>query len=340
LLTQVATWCALATILVAVPLLHVRAELELGRALLICLPGAFLLGALGQASQFLVRGGALRSTRRTATLITVLTAGLASGALFSATVCVASFLGTNDNRLPPGDAPLLLAVWGLFAHALCGAFFAARGAQAETQLAENRGLEASLRAREAELRALTARVNPHFLFNSLTSIAALTTLDARGARQMCLDLAELMRGRLGESGWVSLQDELATVRLYLSIERTRFSERLQVQEDIAPAALGVIVPALVLQPLVENAIKHGIAPAEEGGLIELRAECSGGYLRVTVQSPLAAARTGTPASGQGLRLVRGRLEALYAGRARLETARVNSSFTATLFLPAQGPQSA
>ena len=135
--------------------------------------------------------------------------------------------------------------------------------------AERRALEARVLAREAELKALRAQVDPHFLFNSLNAVAALAGGDPAAARRMALMLADFLRQslRLVERATIPLDEELALVRAYLAIEQVRFGERLAVAERLDPAAGVVPVPPLLLQPLVENAVKHGIA-----GLVERRAD--------------------------------------------------------------------
>lgn len=125
-------------------------------------------------------------------------------------------------------------------------------------------LEAEQRRTESELSALRAQINPHFLFNSLNSIAALVRISSEEAESVTQDLADVFRYtlRASDRSLVCLRDELEIVRLYLNIEQARFKERLQVQVDAAPSLLHYSVPVLVLQPLVENAIKHGVSRKE------------------------------------------------------------------------------
>src|SRR5262249_38358585 len=147
-------------------------------------------------------------------------------------------------------------------------------AAAASREAERRDAESRTLAREAELQALRMQLNPHFLFNSLHSIAALATLDGARAREMCVRLADFLRSslRLGSKESIPLREELALAKNYLDVERVRFGERLQVHEEIEPACEDCGVPALLLQPLVENAVKHGIAGLVEGGCIRVAAQ--------------------------------------------------------------------
>ena len=124
-------------------------------------------------------------------------------------------------------------------------------------------LELQVLTRDAELRALRAQVNPHFLYNSLNSISALTGSDAAAARRMCLLLAEFLRTtlRVSSEERITMAEEMKLAERFLSIEQVRFGERLHVEQSIDESALECQVPPLVLQPLLENAVGHGIAVA-------------------------------------------------------------------------------
>ena len=201
--------------------------------------------------------------------------------------------------------------------------------------AERRVLETEVTAREAELRALRAQLNPHFLFNSLNSINALVGSDPEGARRMCEGLGDFLRRTLalGSRETVSLGEEMALVERYLGIEQVRFGERLRVERQVEPGAAECRVPPLLLQPLVENAIKHGIQDRVEGGAVRIVAAREGGFLRVTVENPVdddAPVRRG---EGVGLENVRRRLEVFGARDARLVAAREGARFRVTLTLP-------
>src|SRR5262249_40432912 len=138
--------------------------------------------------------------------------------------------------------------------------------------AERRQLQLEVLSRDAELRALRAQLDPHFLYNSLNSISALTAVDPAGARRMCVLLADFLRGTLAMStrDRIPLEDELALTDRFLNIEQVRFGARLQVERQVDDAAARCRVPPLFLQPLVENAVTHGIAGLIDGGVIRLR----------------------------------------------------------------------
>jgi two-component system, LytTR family, sensor histidine kinase AlgZ len=187
-------------------------------------------------------------------------------------------------------------------HYLAIAFLASREA-------ETRASELSLLAREAELRALRAQIDPHFIFNSLHSISALTTTDPTAARRMCLLLADFLRDtlRLGSSTRISLAEELALAERFLAIEQVRLGARLQVTRDTDPRAVECLVPPLLLQPLVENAVVHGIGQLVEGGTIRITATRREQTLTITLENPCDPDRSRTRGVGLGLDLLRNRL---------------------------------
>jgi hypothetical protein len=202
--------------------------------------------------------------------------------------------------------------------------------------AEARIMESSLLARDAELRALKAQVNPHFLFNSLNSISALTTIDPQKAREMCILLAEFLRMtlRLGEKSSIPLQEELGLLERFLAIEKVRFGARLQIDEEIQEPCKPLLIPALLLQPLIENAVGHGIANLPEGGTVRLAAHMSDGRMNITIRNTFDPEST-TRRGGMGLANVRRRLEARYGSQASLQARSDGNEFRVQLSLPAE-----
>jgi two-component system sensor histidine kinase AlgZ len=200
--------------------------------------------------------------------------------------------------------------------------------------AERRGLELQVLAREAELRALRAQIDPHFLFNSLQSISALTTADPAAARRMCLLLADFLRETLslGARDRIALSSELALARRFLAIEQVRFGQRLQVEID-AGAADDCGVPPLLIQPLVENAVTHGVAHTLEGGVVRIRAERRVASLVLTVDNPCDPDRPAGRGTGLGLRNVRERLDSAYGSAAFLRTEERDGRFLVRVELP-------
>ncbi|HED10913.1 MAG TPA: hypothetical protein ENJ10_09515 [Caldithrix abyssi] len=174
--------------------------------------------------------------------------------------------------------------------------------------------------KSAELEALRARTDPHFLFNTLNSIASLIRSDADKAERMTEQLAALFRYTLDSKNRerVSLREELEVIQSYLEIEKIRLGRRLQYHIETDEAALGAPVPPLLLQPLVENAVVHGLSPKRGGGEVQIRAACKQGRLHILIRDNgvgLGKSNTGT---GNGLSLVRERLRHLYGAEAALD----------------------
>jgi two-component system, LytTR family, sensor histidine kinase AlgZ len=238
--------------------------------------------------------------------------------------------------------PWLLFVVGALLFWLATAFHYVLIASIASQHAERRSLEAGLLAREAELKALRAQLDPHFLFNSLNSISSLTARDPSAARKMCLLLADFLRDtlRLGAAQRISLQEELNIVERYLSIEQVRLGSRLNVIKEASPQVLSATVPALILQPLAENAVLHGIAHLLEGGTVTIRAQQEHSMLVVCVSNPCDPDRPRHRRSGFGLSLVRQRLQSQFGLAGQLETGEEQGKFTAKLSLPFESPEGA
>jgi signal transduction histidine kinase len=204
-----------------------------------------------------------------------------------------------------------------------------------TRETERRALQVQVHAREAELRTLRAQIDPHFLFNSLQSISALTTADPAGARRMCLLLADFLRESLalGAETRIPLGRELQLAQRFLDIERVRFGTRLQVQIEPNDAG-GCLVPPLLLQPIVENAVVHGVAHALEGGTVRVEAARRGRHVMIVVENPCDPDRPRGRRRGVGLANVRGRLAALYPSEAAMQTKEEGGIWRVELLLPA------
>ena len=175
---------------------------------------------------------------------------------------------------------------------------------------------------QAELRALQAQINPHFLFNALNTIADLIGSEPAKAEAMIEKLAEVFRYALAcsQAGSIPVAEEFEFLRTYLAIEQTRFGERLRVEMAMEPGVAHAQIPPLLLQPLVENAVKHGLAPKREGGALSIRASSEEGGLRLVVEDDGVGWSESSAAAvaGVGLRNVRERLQTLYEDRASLE----------------------
>lgn len=229
----------------------------------------------------------------------------------------------------------LFAVGILFYLLIAALHYLMLGLQ-QARAAQQRETELALEAREAQLHALSAQVHPHFLFNCLNAISALVHRDPGRARAMCVHLADFLRHslRLGERRAAPLHEELALVRLYLEVETIRFGARLRVDETVDADSRACVVPTLLLQPLVENAITHGIATLEQGGTVTLRAHCVGARLHVTISNPFdPEARSRRAPSGLGLANVRRRLHAYYGSAASLQVDHTADAFRVAIGLP-------
>jgi hypothetical protein len=204
---------------------------------------------------------------------------------------------------------------------------------------ETRELELRLQARDAELRMLRTQIDPHFLFNSLNSISALTAIDPGKARDMTLKLAGFFRRTLGLEAHrkVSLDEELALVAEFVAIEQVRFGPRLGFASGIAPEAAPCLLPPMILQPLVENAVKHGIGQRLEGGVVRVSARRSGSLLRIRVENEVDGEDGARPRAGSGIGLlnVRQRLAAAYGQESSVHWAREDNHFRVDLVLPAE-----
>ena len=177
---------------------------------------------------------------------------------------------------------------------------------------------------EARLDALQRQINPHFLFNTLNSVASLVRSQPELAREMTVKLANILRALLKDhDAYVPLREELKFTDDYLDIEVVRFgADKLKVEKQIDPRTLEVLVPSILLQPLIENSIKHGLEPRIHGGTVTLRSRLEGDHISIEVaddgvgmhNQPLSALqRTG---AGIGMKNVQERLEVLYGNQAR------------------------
>ncbi len=217
----------------------------------------------------------------------------------------------------------------LFVYAGVAGALVARDYAAEARRREREAAALAVRAArleaglaEARLRALGAQLHPHFLFNALNTVSAYTEREPATARRLMAELGALLRAALDHAARpeVAVREELAFLDAYLAIERARFEERLAVTVRADADALDALAPGFLLQPLVENAIKHGVAPREAGGRVEVAVRRAGDRLAVRVEDDgvgLPPGWTMAGGAGVGLRNVADRLEGLYPGRHRL-----------------------
>jgi two-component system sensor histidine kinase AlgZ len=206
----------------------------------------------------------------------------------------------------------------------------------ETQEAERRALHVQVLAREAELRSLRAQIDPHFLFNCLHSISALTSVDPAAARRMCLLLGDFLRETLalGGEAHITVARELKLVERFLAVERIRFGDRLDVEISVDNDAESGLLPPLLLQPIVENAVTHGIAHMLGRGTIRIAASRTPARLSIRIENPCDPDRPRRTGSGVGLSNVKARLRALHGIDAQITTAEQDGLWRVELSFPA------
>jgi two-component system sensor histidine kinase AlgZ len=188
---------------------------------------------------------------------------------------------------------------------------------------------------QAQVAALQARIRPHFLFNSMNTVAALIHVDPAAAERTVEDLCELFRAALGQhdSSDGTLGEELALVDRYLAIEQLRLGERLRIRRELDDLPLDFPLPRLLLQPLVENAVRHGIQPRREGGEVVLRGQCDdAGGVRIEISNPLPDTPA-APGNGHGLNNVRQRIGYRYGPQATVVASAQGERFMVRLQLP-------
>lgn len=188
---------------------------------------------------------------------------------------------------------------------------------------------------QSRLSALQARIHPHFLFNSMNSIAALIQSDPARAEDAVLDLSELFRASLQtDRQWISLTDELALCRRYLAIESLRLGPRLQLEWSLDPGADSQALPPLTLQPLLENAVYHGIQPRAEGGAVQVQSERRGDWVYILIRNPLPPEQASQHEGNRvALANIQARLQMVFDEQAVIKASRHEGWYTVTLRLP-------
>jgi two-component system sensor histidine kinase AlgZ len=314
--------------------------LSYGEAALIAIPMCLVYAFLCQASWYLCRAVPLQHTETVRLCVTHATAAAVSagvwigiGYIWVWLIETSAYFGPFIDRYV-GQLPILVfsgVVLFLLAVALNYLLITFEG----SQQAEKKALQLDVLAREAELKALRAQVDPHFLFNSLNSINAMIMTDAAAARRMCVLLAEFLRGslKLGSELRIPLADELRLTECYLDIERVRLGSRLRVEKDVERECEMCMVPPLILQPLVENAITHGVAPMLDGGVVRLQVERNGAGVRIAIENAFEPESASKNGAGMGLQNVRMRLKNLYNGDARMNVDENGDRFRVELQLP-------
>jgi hypothetical protein len=333
-----AGWALLGFLLAA--LLVLAAPFGWIEATVFAVPLAVLFGFMGLASFWVCQAAPLTAGALRASGMQLL-AGVVSGSMWLG-AGYGYAIALDRAGVFPGlvakqvdAAPLLLGL-GVALYLLAAALHYMIVAFEASREAERRALEFEIASREAELRALRAQIHPHFLFNSLNSINALIASRPEEARRLCVRLADFLRRSLtlGARETIPLAEELDLAEQLFSIERVRFGDRLSHAVVADEAARACPVPPLVLQPLVENAVTHGVAQMLDGGEIRIEAERRGEELRIAIVNPRDADAPPRKGAGIGLQNVRRRLFALHGDKAEVRVVPADESFRVELRLPA------
>jgi hypothetical protein len=330
-------WTLLGLLLAA--LLATPGAVTAAQSVGIAIPLALVYAFFCLSAWYVARSTPLGPTRSVRLVATAVTASIISSAawLLVARGWLQIFVHGEDLARVDRAFPALRALvfgFGLLLYLLSMAISYILAAFEQSREAERHGLEGQVLAREAELRSLRAQIDPHFLFNSLHSISALTTADPPAARRMCVLLADFLRDSLalGSEQRIPLARELALAARFLEIERVRFGERLKVDLNAAGAD-ACLVPPLLLQPIVENAVTHGVAHVVTGGTIRVTALQGSTTLTITVENPCDPDRPRRTGTGLGLANVRARLRALYGDNAHIAASESGGTWRVDLLVP-------
>lgn len=333
-----AAWALAGALLAA--LVSSAAGVGTSMGLAIALPLAITYGFFCLSSWYVARSMPLAATGALRIAVTALSAAAVSGGIWLAlarawlAVLASAGAGFAPPEVHAATAPLIFG-FGVLLYLLTLAIGYMIAAFEQSRDAERRGLETQVLAREAELRVLRAQIDPHFLFNSLHSISALTASDPAAARRMCVLLADFLRDSLslGAEARIPLARELSIASRFLDIERVRFGDRLRVAIEPGGAD-DCLVPPLILQPLVENAVTHGIAHVLEGGTITIHASATPATLTLLVENPCDPDRPRSGGAGVGLSNVRARLRTLHGDDARVSAGESAGRWRVELAMPA------
>ena len=312
-------------------LLLVRDGVDAPIAVVSALGPSLLFGLIGIASRYACRSMPLRTTPMSRIVMTHAGAALvASGAWSLAWKSWTPLVGG-----PAADQTLIFGIGMVLYAAMVTIHYLLLEVEASRR-AEETALRYEVLAREAELKAFKAQVDPHFLFNSLNAVASLCGSRPADAREMAQLMADFFRQtlRLGARDRITLEQEIELVSRYLAIEKVRFHDRLNTQVQVDDAARVWPVPPLLLQPLIENAVRHGVASMVDGGTIAIRATADDAMLRITIENPTDPDRPESTGERIGVENARGRLAAISGGRATLETREADGRYLVQIEVPA------
>ena len=336
---RVAIYLGLWALIGAVLALLLAAQDGLGwkGALVVALPLAAVYSFVCTSAWYVARTTPLATSGAARLIATALGAALISSSAWMLAARAWNYVLSQWLDMPAAFEAIgtIVFAFGVLIYLLSLAVSYMMAASERAQEAEKRALEVQVLSREAELRSLRAQIDPHFLFNSLHSISALTSGNPTGARRMCLLLGDFLRQslKLGAEERIPLERELMLAQKYLEIEQVRYGDRLKVHVEDAGAG-GCLVPSLMLQPIVENAVTHGVAHMLEGGTVHVSASRTPSRVSVVVESPYDPDRPTRNGTGVGLTNVRSRLRALYGSEASVDTIDHNNQWRVEISLPA------
>ena len=274
------------------------------------------------------------------TVSSLISALLSLSLTFLWNLLLGNLVGLQEAHIIPNQLNLAIVVSCFFLYFLAILTYDMVIAFDNIQAAEKREANARLLARDAEMQVLRSQINPHFLFNSLNSISALTAIDPVAARAMTIALADFFRKTLtlSEQEKVSLEEELSLCSDFLAVESIRFGKKLKTEITLDDAAKTALIPPMILQPLLENAIKHGIRTIRDGGCIGIHIIKNAGWLHISMSNPANTDVLPVGGSGLGLQNLRSRFQAIYHDQARVEWSRTKQEFLVELTLPFESNQ--
>jgi len=311
-----------------------RPPLQLRDAALLTVPPTIVYAFICLAAWYPTRAMPLERMKASTLLPTHLAAAIVLSTLwFAMFLFWARVIEVPDETVLSRAA--VFVVTGLLLYTIAVAFHYVLLAIEKSVAVEQREITVKLLAREAELKALKAQLDPHFLFNSLNSISSLCGSNPSSARTLTTLLAEYLRKslRIGSADAITLSEELELASSYLAIERIRFGPRLEFEQNIDEGVRGYRVPPLLLQPLVENAVTHGVGQLLEGGVVSIHAARDGEGVHITVENRCDPDRPSSRGEGIGLANTRRRIAAFYGETARIHVAEEAERFRVDLSLP-------
>lgn len=328
------TWVLLALLLSVI--VREPGRIPFGAALFLTAPPVMVYAFVCLAAWYPVRVMPLNRSRAATMVLAHLVSALVLSSLWFLLIRLWSTAGPSEyavQRILQLRNVLFMA--GVLLYLLAVAFHYLLQALEISRAVEKREMSVQLLAREAELKALKAQVDPHFLFNSLNSIASLCGSNPSSARTLTTLLAEYLRKslRAGTSETITLSEELELASSYLAIERIRFGPRLEFEQNVEERSRSLRVPPLLLQPLVENAVTHGIGQLVNGGVVRLSARRDGDRVMISVENRCDPDRARRPGTGIGLSNTRRRVEAFYGAEARVDVSEEPENFRVDLMLP-------